>query len=328
MPLPKTTKTIRNTVSGLETHQPITTSTWNNSSAFKFLTLPPELRNMIYRELFTPNSSAPRGSHPQILASCHQIFNKAIELFYTLTQIRIDIHPWFVGFNNEAPIRFYQQNKCLEVQRYLYVCDNLSIRIVTTQHPGSQSLYTEHCLDPLLGEKVRGLVGEVVVYNKELKSIHINLEVRNEHLLSSCLSGLTPVYEASVLRSFKKLRGIQDVKFSGHIWGLEYAERVRERMMLLSSEAITDTTQDAGIARTVHLQPKRRVQPLNNRDLQTMFSDHKARSRDGKATALYVSFIAVWYDLTEMGEYFRGFRRWKGRDPAGCTKSVCTNDLE
>ena len=177
MPLPKTTKTMRNTISGLETHQPIMTSTWNNSSAFKFLTLPPELSNMIYRELFTPNSSAIRGSHPQILASCHQIYNEAIELFYILTQIQIDIHSWFVGFKNRDPIRFYQQNICPEVQRYLYVCDNLSIRIVTTQHPGSQSLYTEHCSNPILREIVRGLVGEVVAYNKELKSIYINLLV-------------------------------------------------------------------------------------------------------------------------------------------------------
>ena len=194
----ETTKTMRNTVSGLETHQPIMTSTRNNSSAFKFLAPPPELRNMIYRELFTPNSSAPRGSHPQILASYHQIYNEAMELFYILTQIQIDIHPWFVGFNNGVLIRFYQQNKCPEVQRYLYVCDNLSIRIVTTQHPGSQSLYTEHFLDPLLGEKVKGLVGKIVVYNKELKSIHINLEVRNKHLLSSLLERTD-----TCLRSFR-----------------------------------------------------------------------------------------------------------------------------
>ena len=117
--------------------------------------------------------------------------------------------------------------------------------------PDPKVWYAEHCSNPLLEEVVTGLVGEVAVYNKGLKSIHINLKVRNEHLLSSCLSAPAPVYEASVLRSFKKLRGIQGMKFSGHIWGLEYAERVRERMMLRSSEAITDTTQDAGIARTV-----------------------------------------------------------------------------
>lgn len=60
-----------------------------------FLKLPPELRNMVYKELLTPihssNGSSSVFCHPAILQSCRQILNEAADLIYTTTAIPLSV---------------------------------------------------------------------------------------------------------------------------------------------------------------------------------------------------------------------------------------------
>ncbi|SMR51385.1 unnamed protein product [Zymoseptoria tritici ST99CH_1E4] len=61
---------------------------------FRFLDLPPELRNHIYRELLAlPAASSDRGCYPQILAASKQINDEATGLLYEDNFIHVHILP-------------------------------------------------------------------------------------------------------------------------------------------------------------------------------------------------------------------------------------------
>jgi len=62
----------------------------DNDFAFRFLDLPPEMRNMIYRELLVFKESW--YCHPQILATCRQVNEEATSILYADNLIKIKIY--------------------------------------------------------------------------------------------------------------------------------------------------------------------------------------------------------------------------------------------
>ena len=72
-------------------------------------------------------------------------------------------------------------------------------------------------LDPLLKKVVR-LVNEVLVHNEQLKSMHGQLEMPDECEFPRPLRGLNAGWKAWVSRGLKRLRGFEDVEFSGNVF--------------------------------------------------------------------------------------------------------------
>ncbi|KAI7268347.1 hypothetical protein KC343_g6230 [Hortaea werneckii] len=61
------------------------------NSAFRFLDLPAEMRNLVYRELLVWPSDRPERCWPQILRTCRQISYEATDIIYTENAAKVEV---------------------------------------------------------------------------------------------------------------------------------------------------------------------------------------------------------------------------------------------
>ena len=68
----------------------------DQETSIGFLDLPPEIRNIVYRELLTPRSDGQDPEsfvcHPAILMSCKQVYDEAADIINTTTSIPLSLH--------------------------------------------------------------------------------------------------------------------------------------------------------------------------------------------------------------------------------------------
>lgn len=197
-----------------------------------FFALPRELRDMIYLELLTPELPTQRHSHPQVLATCHQAHDEAIEMFYALNRIYIDIRSTHVCVHNGLDFETDLLN-AVDIDQLphpVHRFRSVGIRILGTEYYNCPGPWYRQPFARRMFANAAWFVQNVLSHSQTLQSLHILFDWRYIYASAFQKPRVVMRPEASLLEQFGTLKGLKDVEIEGHsCYGV--AEMARENMM-------------------------------------------------------------------------------------------------
>lgn len=221
--------------------------------SFDFLKLPNEIRNMVYKELFTPKSLF-FWRAVSVLRANKQVYSEAKGLLYSLNTIKIEIDTldrlWLgharTHFNiGMPPKQHYSDNdrskgfappiQWLKLPTNLEMCERIKVVLAIKSYYHQRLTSVE--LNTMLMH-FNSLVYTKLMKHEHLHTITVELEVTGEynaHPNSTVTDQQMGIFEKGCLESLGRLRGMREVHLKGFTFVDPFDVFLSKRAMLLPS---------------------------------------------------------------------------------------------
>ena len=215
--------------------------TFHRVAVFPFMKLPPELRNMIYRDLlalrfnhesmYVPYLSID-VAHPQILRTCHEIYNEAYQLFRWINRMELTIfsHDTFAFRGGQRLILpptnrqmarspTFMSNPWLAIPAFVRDHENLDVHLAWNVHnmisPVTNIFLQYLCMH------VNTFTVTVLPTHKNLQSLRIYFDINASRVRNGGQAASDremALCEFKCLMAFRRVRGLREVEFHGFLY--------------------------------------------------------------------------------------------------------------
>ncbi|CZT14702.1 uncharacterized protein RCC_12200 [Ramularia collo-cygni] len=201
---------------------------------FRFLDLPPEMRNLVYDELLLLRPYGEfNGCHTSILSTCREIYDDASAIIFAINDLKCEFSLDHTTYDGEGVFEVvlnkspgdYARFCILEADDFFLRATSLRIQITAQRHDTDDNFYYMPISNGLLAFASSFMEGNALI------------ELRIDFSLGSTET-VTSIEAHRILWPLRRLRGIKKVEVSGDL-STELAKSIQNDMQ--SDTSVTNT---------------------------------------------------------------------------------------